>query len=138
MKTSPLAVSVVAGVILIASAPPLLQPLIKNRTPIIEERNQATMEEKRANKALAKRYAWVGYGWKDMEWRCLDYIFTKEARYDHLAKNRQGSSAFGIGQLLNETSKDPAIQILHAYKYITKRYKTPCRAMKFHLRHNYY
>ena len=55
MKTSPLAVSVVAGVILIASAPPLLQPLIKNRTPIIEERNQATMEEKRANKALAKQ-----------------------------------------------------------------------------------
>ena len=138
MKTSPLAVSVVAGVILIASAPPLLQPLIKNRTPIIEERNQATMEEKRANKALAKRYAWVGYGWKDMEWRCLDYIFTKEARYYHLAKNRQGSSAFGIGQRLKETSKDPAIQILHAYKYIRARYETPCEAMRFHLRHNYY
>ena len=138
MKTSPLAVSVVVGVILIASAPPLLQPLIKNETPIIEERNQATMEEKRANKALAKRYAWVGYGWKNMEWRCLDYIFTKEARYDHLAKNRQGSSAFGIGQLLKETSKDPAIQILHAYKYIRARYETPCEAMRFHLRHNYY
>jgi hypothetical protein len=138
MKTSPLAVSVVAGVILIASAPPLLQPLFKNETPIIEERNQATMKEKRANKALAKRYAWVGYGWKDMEWRCLDYIFTKEARYDHLAKNRQGSSAFGIGQLLKETNKDPAIQILHAYKYIRARYETPCEAMRFHLRHNYY
>jgi hypothetical protein len=138
MKTSPLAVSVVAGVILIASAPPLLQPLFKNETPIIEERNQATMKEKRANKALAKRYAWVGYGWKDMEWRCLDYIFTKEARYDHLAKNRQGSSAFGIGQRLKETSKDPAIQILHAYKYIRARYETPCEAMRFHLRHNYY
>jgi hypothetical protein len=138
MKTSPLAVSVVAGVILIASAPPLLQPLFKNETPIIEERNQATMKEKRANKALAKRYAWVGYGWKNMEWRCLDYIFTKEARYDHLAKNRQGSSAFGIGQLLKETNKDPAIQILHAYKYIRARYETPCEAMRFHLRHNYY
>ena len=138
MKTSPLAVSVVAGVILIASAPPLLQPLIKNRTPIIEERNQATMEEKRPNKALAKRYAWLGYGWKDMEWRCLDYIFTKEARYDHLAKNRQGSSAFGIGQRRKETSKDPAIQILHAYKYMRARYETPCEAMRFHLRHNYY
>lgn len=138
MKTSPLAVGVVVGVILIASAPPLLQPLLKNGTPIIEERNQATMEEKRANKALAKRYAWVGYGWKDMEWRCLDYIFTKEARYDHLAKNKQGSSAFGIGQRLKETSKDPAIQILHAYKYIRARYETPCKAMKFHLRHNNY
>lgn len=138
MKTNRLAVGVVAGVILIVSAPPLLQPLLENGTPIIEKRNQATMEEKRANKALAKRYAWVGYGWKDMEWRCLDYIFTKEARYDHLAKNRQGSSAFGIGQRLKETSKDPAIQILHTYKYIRARYGTPCKAMKFHLRHNHY
>jgi hypothetical protein len=117
---------------------PYSNPYSKTETPIIEERNQATMKEKRANKALAKRYAWVGYGWKNMEWRCLDYIFTKEARYDHLAKNRQGSSAFGIGQLLKETNKDPAIQILHAYKYIRARYETPCEAMRFHLRHNYY
>lgn len=137
MKKRTVVVSAVAGALLVVSAPPLLPPLLKEK-PAIKERTQATMAEKRANKALAKRYAWVGYGWKDMEWRCLDYIFTKESRYDHLAKNRQGSSAYGIGQLLKETSKDPAIQILHTYKYITKRYKTPCRAMKYHLRHNHY
>lgn len=137
MKKRTVVVSAVAGALLVVSAPPLLPPLLKEK-PAIKERTQATMAEKRANKALAKRYAWVGYGWKDMEWRCLDYIFTKESRYDHLAKNRQGSSAYGIGQVLKETSKDPAIQILHTYKYITKRYKTPCRAMKYHLRHNHY
>lgn len=137
MKRRTVIVSAVAGVLVVVSAPPLFPPLLKGK-PAIEERTQATMAEKKANKALAKRYAWVGYGWKDMEWRCLDYIFTKESRYDHLAKNRQGSSAYGIGQLLKETSKDPAIQILHTYKYITKRYQTPCRAMKFHLRHNHY
>lgn len=137
MKKRTVVVSAVAGALLVVSAPPLLPPLLKEK-PAIKERTQATMAEKRANKALAKRYAWVGYGWKDMEWRCLDYIFTKESRYDHLAKNRQGSSAYGIGQLLKETSKDPAIQILHTYKYITKRYQTPCRAMKYHLRHNHY
>lgn len=137
MKKRTVVVSAVAGALLVVSAPPLLPPLLKEN-PAIKERTQATMAEKRANKALAKRYAWVGYGWKDMEWRCLDYIFTKESRYDHLAKNRQGSSAYGIGQLLKETSKDPAIQILHTYKYITKRYQTPCRAMKYHLRHNHY
>lgn len=137
MKKRTVVVSAVAGALLVVSAPPLIPPLLKEK-PAIKERTQATMAEKRANKALAKRYAWVGYGWKDMEWRCLDYIFTKESRYDHLAKNRQGSSAYGIGQLLKETSKDPAIQILHTYKYITKRYKTPCRAMKYHLRHNHY
>lgn len=137
MKKRTVIVSAVAGALLVVSAPPLLPPLLKEK-PAIKERTQATMAEKRANKALAKKYAWVGYGWKDMEWRCLDYIFTKESRYDHLAKNRQGSSAYGIGQLLKETSKDPAIQILHTYKYITKRYQTPCRAMKYHLRHNHY
>lgn len=137
MKKRTVIVSAVAGALLVVSAPPLLPPLLKEK-PAIKERTQATMAEKRANKALAKRYAWVGYGWKDMEWRCLDYIFTKESRYDHLAKNRQGSSAYGVGQLLKETSKDPAIQILHTYKYITKRYQTPCRAMKYHLRHNHY
>lgn len=132
-----LLVGAVAGVVLVVSAPPLLPPLLKSK-PQVKERTQATMAEKKANKALAKQYAWAGYGWRGMEWRCLDYIFTKEARYDHLAKNRQGSSAFGIGQRLKETSKDPAIQILHAYKYIQHRYETPCRAMKYHLRHNHY
>lgn len=130
-------VGAVAGVVLVVSAPPLLPPILKSK-PQVKERTQATMAEKKANKALAKQYAWAGYGWRDMEWRCLDYIFTKESRYDHLAKNQQGSSAYGIGQRLKETSKDPAIQILHAYKYIQHRYKTPCRAMKYHLRHNHY
>lgn len=99
---------------------------------------KATMEQKKANKALAKKIAWVGYGWKDKEWSCLDKIFTKEARYDHLAKNKSGSSAFGIGQRLNEKSKEPMVQILHTYKYIQHRYKTPCSAYRWHTKHNWY
>jgi len=87
---------------------------------------------------LAKRIAWVGYGWKDKEWACLDKIFVKEARYDHLAKNKSGSSAFGIGQILKETSKDPMVQILHTYKYIQHRYKTPCSAYRWHTQHHWY
>ena len=102
------------------------------------EPTKATMEQKKANKALAKKIAWVGYGWKDKEWACLDKIFTKEARYDHLAKNKSGSSAFGIGQRLKEKSKDPMVQILHTYKYIQHRYKTPCSAKRWHTRHNWY
>ena len=96
------------------------------------------MEQKKANKALAKKIAWVGYGWKDKEWACLDKIFVKEAKYDHLAKNKSGSSAFGIGQRLKETSTDPMVQILHTYKYIQHRYKTPCSAQRWHTRHNWY
>jgi hypothetical protein len=96
------------------------------------------MEQKKANKALAKKIAWNGYGWKDKEWVCLDKIFTKEAKYDHLAKNKSGSSAFGMGQILKETSTEPMVQILHTYKYIQHRYKTPCSAQRWHTRHNWY
>lgn len=107
----------------------------KSPTP---EPTKATMEQKKANKALAKKIAWTGYGWKDKEWVCLDKIFYREAKYDHLAKNQSGSSAYGIGQRLKETSKDPMVQLLHTYKYIQHRYKNPCSAWRFHARHNYY
>ena len=107
----------------------------KSPTPI---QTKATMEQKKANKALAKKIAWAGYGWKDKEWACLDKIFIKEAKYDHLAKNKSGSSAFGVGQILKETSADPMFQILHTYKYIQHRYKTPCSAKRWHSLHNWY
>ena len=134
MKKRIIALSIL---ITVAGTTPLLSPKLKTKLQVKQEIH-ATQEEKKRNKSLAKQYAWAGYGWRNKEWNCIDYIFTKESRYDHLAKNKQGSSAFGIGQRLNENSKDPTIQILHAYKYIVHRYKTPCNAMRYHLRHNHY
>ena len=107
----------------------------KSPTP---EPTKATMEEKKANKVLAKKIAWAGYGWRDKEWACLDKIFIQEAKYDHLAKNKSGSSAFGMGQILKETSAEPMVQILHTYKYIKHKYKTPCSAYRWHIQHNWY
>lgn len=98
---------------------------------------KATPAEKKANRALAKMIASTGYDWKSKEWICLDKLLTKESRYDHLAQNPK-SSAFGIGQRLKETNKEPLVQILTTYKYIQHRYKTPCSAWRFHLRHNWY
>lgn len=136
MKKRGLVLGVVIAVI---TATPLVSPVLKTKSEqVLRGVNKATEKQKKANRALAKQYAWVGYGWKGMQWRCIDYIFEKESRYDHLAKNQQGSSAFGIGQVLREKSKDPAIQILHAYKYIRHRYETPCRAMRYHIRYNHY
>lgn len=115
-----------------------IQKLTAPHKSLTPEPTKATMEQKKANKALAKKIAWVGYGWKDKEWACLDKIFYKEAKYDHLAKNQLGSSAYGIGQRLKEKSKDPMTQLLHTYKYIQHRYKTPCSAWRFHIKNNYY
>ena len=99
---------------------------------------KATMEQKYANKVMAMRYAKAGWNWNLKERQCVYKLFTKESRFDHLAKNQQGSSAFGIAQMLKETSTDPAIQILNAYKYISHRYGTPCKAWSHHQRRNWY
>jgi hypothetical protein len=99
---------------------------------------KATMAQKKANKIMAMHFASAGWGWDREQRRCAYKLFTKESRFDHLAKNQQGSSAYGIGQVLKEKSSDPAIQLLRAYKYIEHRYGTPCRAWKHHLRHNWY
>jgi hypothetical protein len=106
-----------------------------NKPPI---QTKATMAQKKANKIMAMHFASAGWGWDREQRRCAYKLFTKESRFDHLAKNQQGSSAYGIGQVLKEKSSDPAIQLLRAYKYIEHRYGTPCRAWQHHLRHNWY
>ena len=96
------------------------------------------MEQKRENRAIAKRYAQVGFGWEGRQWRCLESLWSDESKFDNFAKNRSGSSAYGIGQMLRETSSDPRIQVLRSLKYISARYGDPCRAKKFHDRRNFY
>ena len=98
---------------------------------------KATPKEKYQNKMLAMRYARAGWDWDKRERACIHTLFMAESKFDHLADNPK-SSAFGIGQVLKEKSKEPAIQILHAYKYIEHRYDTPCRALAHHNRKNWY
>jgi hypothetical protein len=107
-----------------------------DKPPVI--RIKATMEEKKANKIMAMRYAKAGWGWDLRQRQCVYKLFTKESRFDHLAKNQQGSSAYGIAQMLKEKSSDPAIQILNAYRYIVHRYGTPCKAWSHHVSRNWY
>ena len=99
---------------------------------------KATMEEKAANKVMAKTYAKAGWGWKGEQAKCLIKLWTLESRFDHLAKNSRGSSAYGIAQLLKEKSKEPAVQILRGLRYIEHRYDNPCRAYRAHLHKGWY
>jgi hypothetical protein len=98
---------------------------------------KATYEQKKENKVMAMRYAKAGWNWDAKQRRCAFSLFMMESKFDHLADNPK-STAFGIGQVLKETSKEPAIQILNAYKYIEHRYSTPCRALAHHNRKNWY
>jgi hypothetical protein len=105
--------------------------------PKKEVRTQATWKEKQYNKSMAMEYAKAGWDWDKRQRDCVYRLFMKESRFDHLADNPR-STAFGIGQVLKETSREPEIQILKAYKYIKHRYSTPCQALAHHLRKNWY
>jgi hypothetical protein len=106
--------------------------------PKQEVRTQATWKEKQYNKSMAMEYARAGWGWDKRQRDCVFRLFMEESKFDHLAKNQQGSSAFGIAQMLKEKSKSPEIQLLKAYRYIVHRYDTPCRAYRHHQLRNWY
>lgn len=122
------------GLLIIASLFPISKKVeveVKVKHPIVVQ-TKATMAQKRANKLMADTFARVGFGWSKKQRACVHLIFMKESRYDHLAKNQRGSSAYGIAQMLGEKSSDPAVQILRAYHYIEHRYGTPCIAWRHH------
>lgn len=139
MKRNLIAVSALVGIILFAPVGNDVNvKLDVNFKHQANGQTKATMDDKKANKIMAMRFAKAGWNWDKEQRSCIYRLFTKESRFDHLAKNQQGSSAFGIGQVLKETSKDPAIQILNAYKYIAHRYDTPCKAWRHSQRKNWY
>jgi len=115
-----------------------LRPILAPIKGIVEpntsvKQTKATAYDKKRNRELAEAYAYAGWGWQETEWLCIDALWTSESRFDHLAKNQKGSSAYGIAQRLGETSSDPSIQILKGYRYIAKRYHTPCNAYRYWL-----
>ena len=71
------------------------------------------------------------------EYHCLVLLWDKESRWDPRADNPK-STAYGIPQLLKLKAKDPYTQIDLGLKYITHRYKTPCKAWSFHKRTGHY
>jgi len=122
--------------LLIVGQDKLLHPE-KKPIAVIENR-KATQDEKSRNRKLAKDYASAGWDWRGKEWTCLKSLWTRESRFDNYAKNRQGSSAYGIAQLLREKDSRAEFQILRGLKYIDARYGSPCKAYNFFLRNNYY
>ena len=134
---------IVIGIVLLASLAPLthtvtvdVQADVKPRA--VAKPTKATMEQKHNNRLMAMKFAKYGWKWNANERKCIRLLFDKESKFDHLAKNQQGSSAYGIAQMLKETSRDPAVQILNAYRYIEHRYGTPCKAWKHSQRRNWY
>jgi hypothetical protein len=125
--------------LLIVGQDKLFPPTTAGKIPngVIENR-KATQDEKSRNRKLAKDYASAGWDWRGREWECLKSLWTRESRFDNYAKNQQGSSAYGIAQLLREKDYRSEYQILRGLKYIDSRYGSPCKAYNFFLKRNYY
>jgi len=129
---------VVALGLLVVGQDKLFPPPVGKIPDGVISNRKATQDEKNRNRKLSKDYAQAGFGWQGREWECLKSLWTSESRFDNYAINKQGSSAYGIAQLLRETDSRPEYQILRGLKYISKRYQTPCKAHKFFLKHRYY
>ena len=71
------------------------------------------------------------------EFQCFNKIITKESRWSYTARN---GSHYGLGQMRSTYYRglDPFRQIDQTIKYITKRYKAPCKAWAFHQANGYY
>lgn len=73
----------------------------------------------------------------EKQYLCFSRIIYKESRWNPSAKN---GSHYGLGQMRSEHYKtlDPFRQIDETLRYITKRYKTSCKAWAFHKRKGYF
>ena len=73
--------------------------------------------------------------WK--QYHCLVKIITKESQWNPKAIN---GSHYGLGQMKSKWYKnlDPYRQIDETIRYITNRYKTPCKAWAFHQKAGHY
>ena len=116
-----------------------IEPTIRvEEIPQLFHKTKATMNEKKHNKNLAISYAEAGFGYNKREQKCLLTLWSRESKYDHYARNSR-STAYGIAQLLSETSREPAIQILHGLRYIQHRYaNSACLALHHHNLRNWY
>jgi len=140
-----LMVTLVAGIILgLHNAP---KSVNYPADAVVENRKVgATYAEKRENRAMARLYAKVGFGYSKREVACLINLWDMESKFDNYARPRSAtgklrSSALGIAQHLGETSVDSATQILRGLRYIEKHriYKgSACRALQFHRLRGWY
>jgi len=71
------------------------------------------------------------------QYQCVSTLWGKESAWNHAADNPH-STAYGIPQILGMKTKDPYVQIHKGLIYIDKRYSTPCKALRFHVKHGWY
>jgi hypothetical protein len=97
-------------------------------------------------KKVAKEILFNEYGFKHVQYACLERLWTEESNWRYKAHNKR-SGAHGIAQALPANKMDvvatdwrtnPVTQIRWGLRYISIRYETPCKALSKHKRSNWY
>jgi hypothetical protein len=85
------------------------------------------------------------YDFSPRQFACLRSLWENESNWRHnirntfpVYQNGKALHAYGIAQLLGETSHDYRVQIYRGIRYIKKRHSTPCQALAFQDRHGWY
>ncbi len=89
---------------------------------------------------IERAIAIEGVEWDDRQVEAMARLCWRESRYNPSLDNPR-STAYGLWQFLDSTWKyygiektsDPLLQTIAAVRYIEDRYKTPRRALEFHL-----
>lgn len=82
-------------------------------------------------------------GWDSRQISCLHSLIRRESGYNPKAKNPR-STASGLFQMIRSHTGVPASslpvnkQIQHGFRYITRKYDTPCSALAFNKRRGWY
>lgn len=106
----------------------LAQPVA---SPLVDEAAPRAYVRERASRS----------GWEGRQWRCLVALVDRENRaWDPTAKNRQGSSAYGLFQILRTPVGTPLSKQWERFeRYIAHRYDGDvCAAYRFHLANGHY
>lgn len=82
-------------------------------------------------------YAFQGLSTKQRT--CLNRLWQAESSWRYWATNKQGSTAYGIAQVLRTPKHlTPYQQIDRGLRYIEHRYQTPCQAWSHHQHKGWY
>lgn len=110
------------------------QPAVETPAPVQETAPVATDGSVQSIvQAVASERGW-GSG---AEWEAINFIISHESGWNPSAQN-PSSTAFGLFQMLVETSGDVHTQAVNGMNYIAGRYGTPTGAMAFWNANNWY
>ena len=88
-----------------------------------------------------KQYALMLLKYNQKQFKCLNYIFSKESAWNPSAVNKSVKPyAYGIPQLRSKyiVGKSAYTQVEMGVKYVTHRYKSACNAKKHWLSRKWY